>query len=275
MAVLRDTLRRRAFAVVVLTLLVPIAVESFLQYREDEFMRATALRVVREAHAVTPREQVIALRDYVRRTVTFHGAPDDTADRPFLRATAEDTLRSGLGFCGEDSRAFINLARAIGIESQRLNLYGSVMHVVAEVELEPHQRLVVDAQNPPIIADLEPLDEVIMRPEFDDYYTLNLRRLHLGWLVSRVRFEMGALTYWAENPHALLAALWALVLVAFLALRAARVALRHFLHHRGWIHRSAIPHLVQPPARENASIEVDDSADHLGRSPASSAPPPA
>lgn len=240
---------------VVLALLVPIALESFLQVREDAYVRETALRVVHEAQAVTPRERVIALRDYVRRTVTFRGAPDDTADRPFLRATAEETLRSGLGFCGEDSRAFINLARAIGIEAQRLNLYGSVMHVVAEVELEPHQRLVVDAQSPPIIADLEPLDEVILRPEFDDYYTLNLRRLHLGWLVSRVRFEMGALTYWAENPHALAAALWGFVLAALLALRTARVILRHVLHRRGWIHRSAIPHLAPVAVRARPRVD--------------------
>jgi hypothetical protein len=206
-------------------------------------MRATATRVVEAAHAQTPRERVIALRDYVRSTVSYHGAPGapDTADdRPFFRATAEDTLRSGLGYCGEDSRAFIDLARAIGIPAQRVNLYGSVMHVVAEVELEPHQPLIVDAQSPPIIADLEPLDQVILRPEFDDYYSLNLRRLHF-MSVSRIRLEMGTLTYWVENPHALTAVLWTIVIAALLLLRGARPFVRFLLHRRGWVHRSTLP----------------------------------
>jgi hypothetical protein len=269
-------LRRHASWFVVAAFLVPIGVEAFLQWREDRYVHDVATRAIREAHATTPREQVIALRDYVRAHVTFHGADDDHADRPFFRATAEDTLRSGLGYCGEDSRAFINLSRSVGIEAQRVNLYGRVMHVVAEVELEPHQRLVVDAQSPPLVVDLEPLDEVILRPEYDDYYTLNLRRLHLGWLVSRVRLEMGPLTYWAENPHALTAALWGLGLAAVLALRAARVTLRYVLHRRGWVHRSALPMAVASaasaePERVERSSEPPLAAATQAQS---SAPPP-
>lgn len=221
--------------------------EAVLQAREDAYIQETALRVVAEAHAETPRERVIALRDYVRRTVTFHGAPGGDGPRPFLRATAEETLRSGRGFCGEDSRAFVDLARSIGIEAQRVNLYGSMMHVVAEVELEPHQRLIVDAQNPPTIVDLEPIDEVILRPEFDDYYTLNLRRLRLGWLVSRVRLEMGVLTRWTENPHVLKATLWALMAGLLLAAKGARASLRMVLARRGWVHRSALAQAEVPP----------------------------
>ena len=223
--------------------------EAVLQSVEEAYLEETAWRVVNDAHALTARDRVIALRDYVRANVDFRGAPGEDDGRPFLRATAADTLQTGLGFCGEDSRAFIGLARAVGIEAQRVNLYGSLNHVVAEVELVPHQRLVVDAQRRPQIVDLEPLDEVILRPEFDDYYTLNLRRLHLGWLVSRVRFEMGALTYWTENPHALTAALWGLLALGLLFLRVARVALRVFLHRRGWVHRSALPpHRAPEPA---------------------------
>ncbi len=45
-----------------LALLVPIVWESGLQLQEDAFLRETALRVVGDAHAVTPRERVLALR---------------------------------------------------------------------------------------------------------------------------------------------------------------------------------------------------------------------
>lgn len=238
---MREKLRRHALAVWIVVLAAPLSVEAYFQHAEDAYVHAVAERVVRDAHATAPREQVVALRDYVRAHVTWEGAPGENDPRPFLRATAEETLRSGVGYCGEDSRLFINLARSMGIEAQRVNLYGRVMHVVAEVELVPHERLIVDAQSPPMIDGLEPLDQVILRPEFDDYYTLNLRRLHLGWLVSRVRLEMGPLTYWLENPHALKAALWGSLLAVVVGARLARTALRYFLLRRGWVHRSSLP----------------------------------
>lgn len=253
--------RSRAYWLVIALLLLPVGVETALQAREDAFIRETALRVVREAHAVTPRERVIALRDFVRRSVTAHGAPG-TEDRPFLRATAEDTLRSGLGYGGEGSRVFVNLARAIGIEAQRVNLYGFTTHVVAEVELEPRQRLIVDAQSPPMIDELEPLDQVILRPEFDDFYTVNLRRLHLGWLVSRLHLEMGPHTYWVENPHALSAASWACAIVVLLMLRVGRDVVRGVLHRRGWVHRSALDAAddLSPPRARRARPGATSSA---------------
>ncbi len=240
--------RPSSFFVALGLLSAPLCFEAWAQAREDAFVRQTALAIVRDAHARTPRERVIALRDHVRAHVRSDGAPG-AGERPFLRATTEETLRSGLGYCGEDSRAFINLARSIGIEAQRVNLYGRVMHVVAEVELEPHERLVVDAQSPPLIPELEPLDQVILRPEYDDYYTLNLRRLHLGWLVSRVRLEMGPLTYWMENPHALSAALWGVLLAMMIAGRVARGALQRLLLRRGWVHRSSLVARGSPEPR--------------------------
>jgi len=90
----------------------------------------------------------------------------------------------------------------------RLCGYGGDNHVVAEAELRPGERVLVDSQNPPHARDLEPLDEVILRLEYYDYSTLHLRRLHLNWLVSRVKLELGPLTYWTENPHALKSGLW-------------------------------------------------------------------
>jgi hypothetical protein len=160
-------------------------------------------------------------------------------DRPFLRASAAETLQSGKGYCGEVTRAFIRMADAVGIRAQRINLYGKINHVVAEVELKPGERVIVDSQNPPLLPDLDTLDHVILRPEYTDYSTLNLRRLRLSWLVSRIKLEIGPLTYWAESPHALEAGLWlaaALMLLSGkLLLVCGRPLARMLLARRGWV----------------------------------------
>ncbi|NOT61638.1 MAG: hypothetical protein HOP19_15595, partial [Acidobacteria bacterium] len=171
-----------------------------------------------------------------RRTVRWQGAPME--GRPFLRNTTSETLQSGQGYCGEVTRAFINLADAAGIKAQRINLYGSHLHVVAEAELNPGKNVLVDGQNPPTIVELEPLDQVMLRPEYDDYSTLNVRRVGLSWLFARVKLQMGALTYWTENPHALKATFWFGLAGLLISLKGLRDALRFGLKKRGWIHRS-------------------------------------
>jgi hypothetical protein len=148
-------------------------------------------------------------------------------------------LQSGKGYCGEVTRAFIRMADAVGIRAQRINLYGAINHVVAEVELKPDERVIVDSQNPPLLLDLETLDHVILRPEYTDYSTLNLRRLRLSWLVSRVKLEMGPLTYWTESPNALKAGLWLAVALVLLSgkllLVCGRPLVRKLLARRGWV----------------------------------------
>jgi len=213
------------------------SIEATKQLQESRYVKAIAEGIVQKAGAGDNRSRVIALRDYLRERVSFQGAPD--ADRPFLRATAAETLRSGKGYCGEVTRAFIRLSAAVGIRAQRINLYGSDNHVVAEAELRPGERVLVDGQYPPHVRDLEPLDRVILRPEYDDYSTLHLRRLRLNWLVSRIKLEMGPLTYWIENPHALKSGLWlalalALLIGKFLFIGGKSLAIR-LLARRGWV----------------------------------------
>ncbi|MGH9769786.1 MAG: transglutaminase-like domain-containing protein [Blastocatellia bacterium] len=213
------------------------SIEGLKQYREDRYIKAVAEEVIQKAGARDNRSRVTALRGYVHERVTFQGAPFN--DRPFLRASAAETLRSGKGYCGEVSRAFVNLAGAVGIRAQRINLYGSDNHVVAEAELRPGERVIVDCQFPPHVRDLEPLDQVILRPEYDDYSTLHLRRLRLNWLVSRIKLEMGPLTYWVENPHAMKSALWLVMAAALLIGKflfiGARSLVRRLLVRRGWV----------------------------------------
>jgi hypothetical protein len=66
-----------------------------------------------------------------------------------------------------------------------------------------------------------------------------------------VRFNLGPITYWAENPHAMLGAIWVLLALMLLALKGSRVLVRKLLLRRGWIHVSALasPPEAPPPAR--------------------------
>ena len=211
-------------------------IEAVRQRQESRYVKAVAGEIVQKAGADDNRSRVIALRDYLRERITFNGAMHD--QRPFLRASAAETLRSGAGYCGEVTRAFINMAAAVGIKAQRINLYGKDNHVLAEVVLQPGERVLVDSQNPPQVRELETLDEVILRTGYDDYSTLNLRRLRLNWLVSRIRLELGPLTYFLENPLALKSALWFTLLVTMLLGKilfiSGRSLARSMLIRRGW-----------------------------------------
>ncbi len=215
-------------------------VEGIHQYYDARYVESVALAVIKKAGAGDNRARILALRDYLHANTSYQGAPQD--DRPFLRDSAADTLRSGKGYCGEVTRAFVCLADSIGIRAQRVNLWGTSPHVVAEAELAPGDRVLVDCQNPPQIADLERLDDVIANGRYEDYYNLNLRRLRISWLVSRVKIEMGAFSYWTENPHALKSILWlvlaATILIFWIGIKLTRSLLQFILYKRGWIHLS-------------------------------------
>ena len=229
-------LRSRWDIVIAGVLLLFGSVQAWLQLQERAYVQEVTHAVIMEAGATTPKQKVLALRDYLRTHVEFKNAPVD--NRPFLRATAADTLQSGKGYCGEVSRTFICMARVLDIRTQRINLYGSKPHTVAEVELPDGQNWIVDCQNPPRIAGLEQLDKVMSKGDYVDYSTLNVRRLGVDWLVSRIKLQMGPLTYWSENPHALVALFFLSLASGFLLIRPMRWSVRVVLRRRGWIHES-------------------------------------
>lgn len=134
--------------------------------REWEAVHRIARSVVAEAGARTQRGRILALRDYVRRTVSNEGLPQE--GRPFLCSSAAETLRRGKGWCSEGVRAFIILADGVDIPAPRINLFGQVNHVVAEAQAGPDEWLIVDCQQPPQIPGLKKLDHVILRPDYDD-----------------------------------------------------------------------------------------------------------
>src|SRR4051794_13138965 len=79
------------FQVLVLLLLLLGGFESIAQRQETQYVGSVAQEVVLKSHASTPEERIVALRSYLRAKVRFRGAP--TVHRPFMRATAADTLR--------------------------------------------------------------------------------------------------------------------------------------------------------------------------------------
>ena len=178
-----------------------------LRHRGDQrWLAVRARQVTDRAGAHTRREQIIALRDHLRRHVKWRGAPHD--DRPFLRSTARETLESGLGYCGESTRAFINLAHQLGIRAQRVNLYGPNPHVIAEAEVRPGVSILVDPQDSPLMNAYFDrrdwtLEEAARDPgaPFLSYSNLHLSRIPLlNRYVTRVRLTSNSLTWVLENP---------------------------------------------------------------------------
>lgn len=221
-------------------LLLCAAEQLAYQWKDRDYLQALTNTVIKNACARTAEQKALALRDYLRQNVAFDGAPVE--GRPYLRASAAETLKSGKGYCGEVSRAFICMAGLADIPAQRINLYGGTSHVVAEVELGG-KNWIVDCQNPPAIADLEPIEQVMRERGYFDYSTLNVRRLGLDSFFSRIKLRMGPLTYWGENPHALRAAFWFALAGLVLLFRPLRWSVRAMLKRRGWIHESDKPKL--------------------------------
>ncbi|HEX7177591.1 MAG TPA: transglutaminase domain-containing protein [Pyrinomonadaceae bacterium] len=241
--------RAGLYYVVLLALLAPGIYEGVRQYRETQYMRAVALEATRESAPGDARALIVALRDYVRRQVRHEEHYISRDDRPFLRASAADTLRSGKGDCGEATRVFINLAGAMGVRAQRLYLEGQQPHVVAEVRLGDTDVL-VDSYDAPFVPELATLEQVLRRPEFDHYSSLNWRRLLLG--LPSFKINLGPLAYLLENPHALTALLWFALASVWASLRFVRLPGAHRLLRRkgeGLHHEHRVSRTLRPAVR--------------------------
>ncbi len=230
-------------------LLILMARAIWLQRQEDALMRTTAAAIVRDAGAVTTEEKVQALRAYIREHVTWRGAT--LARTSFLRDTATQTLKSGKGYCGENSRLFILLARAVGIPSQRVNLYGRKNHVVAEVDLDG-RRVVVDCQNPGYVPEMVPVDTVIgeRRFGFKDASTIHVGRFLIGRLVQRIVLRIGPWSWWLESPYAIMVGVYGFLLTLLLL---GWIFSRLF---RAWVQRAARALPAAPPAAFSARSEA-------------------
>lgn len=218
--------------------------QAIHQIQEDSRLRQIAESIVSQAGAATQQQKAVALRDFLRKNVTYQGV--SIAGRPFLRATALETINSGKGYCGEVTRAFIGLARTVGVQAQRINLYGKENHVVAVADLGDGESTIIDCQHPAHIVELQTLDKVMLMPEFSDYSTFNFRRIGLGWLFPRLKVNIGWLTYLTENPYTINACLSLLLIAVLWSLPLSRFAVSWILQKRGWVHRSSLPPNTMP-----------------------------
>lgn len=262
-------LRRWLLPALLAICLVAAAVEGFIEARETDYVGTIAHTVVEAARAATREQKALALRDYLRQHVSYQGLPQD--NRPYFRYSAADVLRTGRGYCGDVSRAFICMADAVDLPAQRINLYGTDIHTVAEADIGQRRRVVLDCQNPPHIPDALPgpdgkrrlptIDQVIALPQYDDYYTLNLRRIHVNWLVTRVKLENGPVNVWMERPHALKAFLWLFIAALVGGYALWRAALRRWLLRRGWIHISDRPRVERAVGAAESAAAARDASD--------------
>jgi hypothetical protein len=205
-------------AVAVVSLLLA-AVEAVRQHREDVYVRSVSEEVLRETPGSDPVSRVAALRDFVRGRVRNQNF--SARNRPFLRDTAAETLRSGKGRCGEATRVFVNLAAAAGIRAQRLYLEGSRPHVVAVVSAEDGSKLLVDSFEQPYLPEIEPLEGLARHKEFTSYSTFGWRRSRALRALPAHEVSLGPLNYLLENPHALLSFVWLLLAASMLVLAVA------------------------------------------------------
>ena len=196
-----------------------------LQYQRDRrWLARKAREIVSSVHAHSRETQIKALQDYIRHHVRSEGLSIE--ERPFLRATAKQALVTGQGFCGEATRAFIALARPLGIRAQRVNLHGRADHVVAETELAPGQWVLVDVQENPVTnAFLDGrwwnLDEATTGDGslFAYHSNLNLRRLPvINLFVQRIKLNHGWVSWVLENPPLIKAHLFASLAVLLISL---------------------------------------------------------
>jgi len=174
--------------------------EALSQRRENRYVEEMAQSITRQANASGEQSKIIALRDYLRHNVTRNGYP--VAGRPFLRDTAAYALQTGKGRCGEVTRAFINMADAVGIHAQRLYLEGRVEHVVALVKMSDGRQIIVDSTEQPYFQDLETLDQLSQHPQFNYYEPINIHRWFRITLPANT-VDLGLVAYLIENPHAL------------------------------------------------------------------------
>jgi len=189
--------KEKALVGLLVLCLLAIGYHVWQYHRDQRWLAWKARQIIEAARAFDREAQILALRDYVRTHVRFEGL--SVEGRPFLRATARETLVTGKGFCGEATRAFIGLARSIGIQALRVNLYGRVDHVVAEVELTPGRWVLVDLQANPVTNHVLDerwwtLDEIMASEErlWWDYSNINLRRLpFINLFVRRIRLKVG------------------------------------------------------------------------------------
>ena len=121
--------------------------EAIAVRKETAFLRATLVEVVGKER-IASADDLRAIKRHLSRSIRCHSALEN-ARRPLLRSSAQSTLRTGWGFCGENARVAILLLHAGGVRANRLYLEGERwQHVAVEHAWDGGYRL-FDAHNDP------------------------------------------------------------------------------------------------------------------------------
>ncbi len=162
-----------------------ICVVFFLKYTYNHFSDRAFLvnqtqdifgKNIAEIKKVTEEERVRIIMRYIKNTLSFEGV-NKTAKRPFLRATAVETLKSKKGLCGEYSRVGILLLHFASIEAQRFYLFGPQWeHVLLNCKIDGKWYLIDNFDDPSV--EMKETDiKKIEFPKFEllknDWSTLN------------------------------------------------------------------------------------------------------
>ncbi|MBI2269188.1 MAG: transglutaminase domain-containing protein [Bacteroidetes bacterium] len=130
--------------------------------KTDEKIFNTSLDEARKLDEITRVKKIHA---YVKSHIGFEGL-DVNMDRPILRASEIETLKSGKGFCGENVRVMIKLLDQVGIPARRFYLYGEQwQHVLTECKIDGKWYL-IDAHNDPFIEMTGDMIGKIPSPDF-------------------------------------------------------------------------------------------------------------
>jgi len=114
---------------------------------ERRLLRATLARLG-NGGCFRDREDLVRLKRYLSAQIRYDPKRVNDA-RPLLRHSAEQILKSGFGFCGENARVAIRLLGMGGVRVHRVYLEGSRwQHTVVEHEWEGGWKL-FDAHSDP------------------------------------------------------------------------------------------------------------------------------
>jgi len=109
-----------------------IALFYILLFIRDKKILKAILEETIGCDKIAKLEDIIKIKNYLIAKISYSQS-DKTARRPLLRATAVQTLKSGRGLCGENSRLAVLLLNYGGVRANRVYLYGKLwQHVVCE-----------------------------------------------------------------------------------------------------------------------------------------------
>lgn len=169
----------------IISILQLICVVFFLKYTYNNFSDRAFLikqtqkifeKEIVEIKKISEEKRVRIIMRYIKKTLSFEGV-NKTAKRPFLRATAVETLKSKKGLCGEFSRVGILLLHFAGIEAQRFYLFGPKWeHVLLNCKIDGKWYL-IDNFNEPSVEMKETDIKKVEFPKFEllrnDWSALN------------------------------------------------------------------------------------------------------